>query len=143
MTTEFSAWYSGATLLAVGTVLVLAIWSFRVALAGRPLLRDEFLEAPTYRRAAAQALRPNRSAGELPAQPCPSETQVVPYRVNGSREHHRSFLGSHAAEIVHFDNPPQRRVFVRERLQRAVQIQKLHVFAAAARGHLDVGIPGN
>jgi hypothetical protein len=43
LTTDFSAWYSGATLFALGTVLVLAIWSFRVALAGRPLLQDEFL----------------------------------------------------------------------------------------------------
>jgi len=45
LTTDLSAWYSGATLFALATVLVLAIWSFRVALAGRPVLRDEFLEA--------------------------------------------------------------------------------------------------
>jgi predicted Ser/Thr protein kinase len=47
LTTDFSAWYSGATLFALATVLVLAIWSFRVALAGRPLLQNEFLETTT------------------------------------------------------------------------------------------------
>jgi hypothetical protein len=45
MTTDLSAWYSGTMLFALGTVLALALWSFRVALAGRPLLRDEFLDA--------------------------------------------------------------------------------------------------
>jgi hypothetical protein len=45
LTTNFNAWYSGVTLFALGTVLVLAIWSFGVALAGRPLLQDELLEA--------------------------------------------------------------------------------------------------
>jgi len=45
LTTHLSAWYAGPTLLAVGAVLVLGIWSFHVALAGRPLIRDEVLEA--------------------------------------------------------------------------------------------------
>jgi hypothetical protein len=44
LTTHISAWYSGPTLLAVSAVLALVIWSFHVALAGRPLLRDEVLE---------------------------------------------------------------------------------------------------
>ena len=44
LTTHVSAWYSGPTLLAVSTVLALGIWSFHVALAGRPLLQDEVLE---------------------------------------------------------------------------------------------------
>jgi hypothetical protein len=43
ITTSFSAWYGGATLFALATVFLLAIWSFRVALAGRTLLQDEFL----------------------------------------------------------------------------------------------------
>jgi serine/threonine-protein kinase len=44
LTTHVSAWYSGPTLLAVSTVLALGIWSFHVALAGRPLLHDGVLE---------------------------------------------------------------------------------------------------
>jgi predicted Ser/Thr protein kinase len=45
LTTDFTAWSAGPTLFVVGTVIVLAIGSFRVALAGRPVLQDEFLEA--------------------------------------------------------------------------------------------------
>ena len=45
ITAAFSAWYVTATLFALATVILLAIWSFRVALAGRPVLQDEFLEA--------------------------------------------------------------------------------------------------
>ena len=44
LTFDLSAWYSEASLFALGTVLVLAVWSFRVALAGRSVLRDELLE---------------------------------------------------------------------------------------------------
>jgi predicted Ser/Thr protein kinase len=44
LTTDLSAWYSEVTLFALATVLALAIWSFRVALAGRPLIGDVLLE---------------------------------------------------------------------------------------------------
>jgi hypothetical protein len=44
MTTDLSAWYSGATVFALAMVAGLAIWSFRAALAGRPLFGDELLE---------------------------------------------------------------------------------------------------
>jgi hypothetical protein len=45
LASDFTAWYSGPTLFALATVLGLAIWSFRVALAGRRVFQDEFLEA--------------------------------------------------------------------------------------------------
>jgi serine/threonine-protein kinase len=44
LTTNFSAWYAGATIFAVALVVALAVWSFQVALAGRSLLREEFLD---------------------------------------------------------------------------------------------------
>ena len=44
MTSNWSAWYVEATLLAVGIVVALVAWSSRVALAGRRVLRDELLE---------------------------------------------------------------------------------------------------
>jgi serine/threonine-protein kinase len=44
LTTHVSAWYSRPTLLAVSAVLALAFWSFHLALAGRPLVKDEVLE---------------------------------------------------------------------------------------------------
>ena len=44
LTTDFTAWYSGPTMLALATVLALAISSFSVALAGRPLFEEELLE---------------------------------------------------------------------------------------------------
>ena len=47
LTTSLGAWYSGPTLLAIATVLMLAISSFSVALAGRPLFEDELLEPTT------------------------------------------------------------------------------------------------
>ena len=40
-TTNFSAWYSGPTLAVLAVVIGLGIWSFSVALAGRPLFEDE------------------------------------------------------------------------------------------------------
>ena len=42
LTTDFGAWYAGPTVIVVATVLGLAMWSFSVALAGRPLFEDEF-----------------------------------------------------------------------------------------------------
>ena len=44
LTTHLAAWYSGPTLLLLGTTLILAISSFSVALAGRPLFEHELLE---------------------------------------------------------------------------------------------------
>lgn len=44
MTADFSAWYAGSTIFALATVLLLAAWSFRTALAGRPLFKEGFLE---------------------------------------------------------------------------------------------------
>jgi hypothetical protein len=43
LTIDLAAWYSGPTLVVLATVLTLAIWSFVVALAGRPLFEDELL----------------------------------------------------------------------------------------------------
>jgi serine/threonine-protein kinase len=44
LTADFSAWYASTTLFALVTVLTLAVWSYRIALAGRPLLQGEILE---------------------------------------------------------------------------------------------------
>jgi len=43
LTLDFSKWYAGQSLLALGTVLALAVLGFREALAGRTLLREEVL----------------------------------------------------------------------------------------------------
>jgi len=44
MTTDFSAWYAGSMLVAIGAVLALAAYAFHTALAGRPLFKAGFLE---------------------------------------------------------------------------------------------------
>jgi len=44
ITSDFSAWHGGIALFALGTVVVVALWSFRVALGGRALFKDEFLD---------------------------------------------------------------------------------------------------
>lgn len=44
LTTDFAAWYSGPTIVLLGTVCVLAISGFSAAMAGRPLFHDELLE---------------------------------------------------------------------------------------------------
>jgi serine/threonine-protein kinase len=44
LTVNLAAWYSGPTLFVVATVLAVAVWSFSVALAGRPLFEHELLE---------------------------------------------------------------------------------------------------
>lgn len=44
MTVDFSVWYAGATLFALATVFILAAYSFRTALAGRPFFKEGFLE---------------------------------------------------------------------------------------------------
>jgi len=43
LTLDFSKWYAGQSLLALGTVLALAVLGFREALAGRSVLREEVL----------------------------------------------------------------------------------------------------
>jgi protein kinase-like protein len=43
LTLDFSKWYAGSSLLALGTVLALAVLGFREALAGRAVLREEVL----------------------------------------------------------------------------------------------------
>ncbi len=44
LTADVSAWYAGAGLFAAAVTLALAAFGFHVALAGRPLLRDELLQ---------------------------------------------------------------------------------------------------
>ncbi len=44
LTTNFSMWYSGSTLVAMLFVAALAIWSFHTALAGRPLFKQDLFE---------------------------------------------------------------------------------------------------
>jgi serine/threonine-protein kinase len=44
LTTDFSAWYAGATLFPLLAVAALAVWGFYTALAGRPLLKEELFE---------------------------------------------------------------------------------------------------
>ena len=43
LTLDFSKWYAGQSLLALGTVLALAVLGFREALAGRAVLREDVL----------------------------------------------------------------------------------------------------
>ncbi|MET0625877.1 MAG: serine/threonine-protein kinase [Pyrinomonadaceae bacterium] len=43
-TTDPSAWYAGVTLFAASVIVALAVYGFRVSLAGRPLLRERLLE---------------------------------------------------------------------------------------------------
>jgi hypothetical protein len=42
-TLDFSAWYAGIGLLPLVLVALIAVYAFRVALAGRPLLREDLL----------------------------------------------------------------------------------------------------
>ena len=44
ITSDFSAWYAGASILALATVLAIALWSFRVALGGRQVWKEDFLD---------------------------------------------------------------------------------------------------
>jgi len=44
LTMDFSAWYAENMFVAIGVVLVLAVYAFHVALAGRPIFRARFLE---------------------------------------------------------------------------------------------------
>jgi hypothetical protein len=45
LTTDFSAWYAGRSLLAVLVFAALAIYAFWISLAGRPLFKDEILNS--------------------------------------------------------------------------------------------------
>jgi hypothetical protein len=44
LTSDFSAWYAGSTWFALVVLVVIAFWSFRIALAGRPLFGEDFLK---------------------------------------------------------------------------------------------------
>ena len=56
LTTDFSAWYSGVTILSVGFLLLVAGYGFYAALAGRSLFREGFLE--NWRDGWCEKLRP-------------------------------------------------------------------------------------
>jgi hypothetical protein len=45
LTTDFSAWYASATIVAVVVVLALTAYAFHTAVAGRPLFKAGFLDA--------------------------------------------------------------------------------------------------
>ncbi len=45
ITLDFSTWYAAGSLLAMLAVIAVAGYAFHTALAGRPLLKDELLEA--------------------------------------------------------------------------------------------------
>jgi len=45
LTTDFSAWYAGSSLFAIGSVLALTAYALYAALAGRPLFKAGFLES--------------------------------------------------------------------------------------------------
>jgi hypothetical protein len=45
LTFDLTAWYADVTLLTLALVLGLAVWGFWISLAGRPLFRDQILEA--------------------------------------------------------------------------------------------------
>jgi serine/threonine-protein kinase len=49
LTPHPAAWSLGTTLLSLGFVVALALYGFRISRAGRPLFRDEVLEAPARR----------------------------------------------------------------------------------------------
>ena len=44
LTQDFSTWYAGSTIFASATVLLLTVYAFHTAIAGRPLFKDGFLE---------------------------------------------------------------------------------------------------
>lgn len=41
LTLDFSTWYAGSTLLALGTAVAVILWAFRTSLGGRPLFAEE------------------------------------------------------------------------------------------------------
>jgi len=44
LTTDFSPWYAGSSLFAIGSVLALTVYALYIALAGRPLFKAGFLD---------------------------------------------------------------------------------------------------
>ena len=49
LTPHPAPWYLGATLLSLACILAPALYGFWISRAGRPLFRDEVLEAPARR----------------------------------------------------------------------------------------------
>ena len=47
------------------------------------------------------------SASEFAAHPCLGEPELMTHNVDGPSRHHCGLLGSHAAEVVHFDDLSQ------------------------------------
>jgi hypothetical protein len=45
LTLEFSSWHAGPTILYLLLMIGVAVYGFRISLAGRPLLRDQLAEA--------------------------------------------------------------------------------------------------
>jgi hypothetical protein len=45
ITLDPAVWYSGASLIALGSIVTLSVWSFRAALGGRTLLKADLLDA--------------------------------------------------------------------------------------------------
>ncbi len=50
LTFNLTAWYGHVTLLTLFVTVGVAVWGFRAAVAGRPLFRDEILEAEVETR---------------------------------------------------------------------------------------------
>jgi len=44
MTLDFSTWYAGSTILALGFAVALAVYGFHTSLAGRPAVGDRTLD---------------------------------------------------------------------------------------------------
>ena len=45
LTLDLSAWYSGASLVALGSILAVTLWSFRAALGGRQVWKGNLLDS--------------------------------------------------------------------------------------------------
>ena len=54
-------------------------------------------------------------------------------------QHLRGFLSRHSSEVAHFNQPCQRFVFSRKRLDRAIQLNQLQQFDAALAFHFQAG----
>lgn len=50
LTFNLTAWYRHVTLVTLFVTVGVAVWGFRAAVAGRPLFRDEILEAEVETR---------------------------------------------------------------------------------------------
>jgi hypothetical protein len=67
---------------------------------------------------------------EFPPQPRLRQAQIVPHNMDRLAERFRCLLRGHPPEVTHFDQLGQRLVFLRERIQNSIQIQKLDLFDA-------------